>query len=228
MLQTDKETIPVHLGPASYIDKQTPRIETSDTITVIGSRVTVDGKPAIVAAQIKKGNEVLKLPRRQRRSRLVAVRRRGRAVINIRNIAIFTRSIWRANLESRSLPDSMELIMSWRNRRWLWPRREWNLCRPYRRCALCLRRSHARWRIRDAWPCSVSLSQSNISFAVKSIAIGLTLYWPEYFGAEPWVGSKTAYLSPRFALGAKPSPPTRPAHKSLTMSPNMFSATSTE
>lgn len=61
MLQTDKETIPVHLGPASYIDKQTPRIETSDTITVIGSRVTVDGKPAIVAAQIKKGNEVLKL-----------------------------------------------------------------------------------------------------------------------------------------------------------------------
>ncbi len=61
MLQADKETIPVHLGPASYIDKQTPRIETNDTITVIGSRVTVDGKPAIVAAQVKKGNEVLKL-----------------------------------------------------------------------------------------------------------------------------------------------------------------------
>ena len=61
MLQTDKETIPVHLGPAWYIEKQTPRIETGDTITVIGSRVTVDGKPAIVAAQIKKGNEVLKL-----------------------------------------------------------------------------------------------------------------------------------------------------------------------
>ncbi len=61
MLQTDKETIPVHLGPAWYIDKQTPHIETNDTISVIGSRVTMDGKPAIVAAQIKKGNEVLKL-----------------------------------------------------------------------------------------------------------------------------------------------------------------------
>src|SRR5437867_9006669 len=36
---------------------------------------------------------------------------------------------------------------------------------------------------------SFSLSQSSISFAVKSIAIGLTLYWPAYFGAEPCVGS---------------------------------------
>ena len=60
-LQTDKETIAVHLGPSWYIDKQTPKIETNDTITVTGSRVTVDGKPAIIAAQVKKGNEILKL-----------------------------------------------------------------------------------------------------------------------------------------------------------------------
>jgi hypothetical protein len=61
MLQTDKETISVHLGPSWYIDKQTPKIEANDTITVTGSRVTVDGKPAIIAAQVKKGNELLKL-----------------------------------------------------------------------------------------------------------------------------------------------------------------------
>jgi hypothetical protein len=61
MLQTDKETISVHLGPSWYIDKQTPKVEANDTITVTGSRVTVDGKPAIIAAQVKKGNEVLKL-----------------------------------------------------------------------------------------------------------------------------------------------------------------------
>ena len=61
MLQTDKETIAVHLGPSWYIDKQTPKIETNGTITVTGSRVTVDGKPAIIAAQVKKGNEILKL-----------------------------------------------------------------------------------------------------------------------------------------------------------------------
>ena len=60
-LQTEKETISVHLGPAWYIDKQTPKIEANDTITVIGSRVTIDGKPAIIAAQVKKGNEILKL-----------------------------------------------------------------------------------------------------------------------------------------------------------------------
>jgi hypothetical protein len=61
MLQTDKETISVHLGPSWYVDKQTPKIEANDTITVTGSRVTIDGKPAIIAAQVKKGNEVLKL-----------------------------------------------------------------------------------------------------------------------------------------------------------------------
>ncbi|MGZ5544981.1 MAG: DNA-binding protein [Limisphaerales bacterium] len=60
-LQTDKETIAVHLGPAWYIDNQTPKIEANNTITVTGSRVTIDGKPAIIAAQVKKGNEILKL-----------------------------------------------------------------------------------------------------------------------------------------------------------------------
>jgi hypothetical protein len=60
-LQTNKETVAVHLGPAWYIDKQTPKIEANDAITVTGSRVTIDGKPAIIAAPIKKGDDVLKL-----------------------------------------------------------------------------------------------------------------------------------------------------------------------
>src|SRR6266446_7462261 len=47
MLQTQKETIAVQLGPGWYIDKQTPRIEANDTITVTGSRVTIDGRSAI-------------------------------------------------------------------------------------------------------------------------------------------------------------------------------------
>lgn len=61
MLKTDKESIPVHLGPASYVEKQTPRIEAKDSVEVTGSRITLDGKPAIVAAKVKKGNEVLTL-----------------------------------------------------------------------------------------------------------------------------------------------------------------------
>jgi hypothetical protein len=61
MLQTAKETIPVHLGPAWYIDKQTPKIEANDTITVTGSRVMVGGKAVIIAAEVKKGDQILKL-----------------------------------------------------------------------------------------------------------------------------------------------------------------------
>ena len=61
MLQTDNETIAVHLCPSWYIDKQTPKIETNDTITVTGSRVTINEKPTIIAAQVEKGNETLKL-----------------------------------------------------------------------------------------------------------------------------------------------------------------------
>ena len=61
MLQTGKETIAVQLGPAWYIDKQMPRIQANDTINVTGSRVTMDGRLIIVAADVTKGNELLKL-----------------------------------------------------------------------------------------------------------------------------------------------------------------------
>src|SRR5216684_6837076 len=37
---------------------------------------------------------------------------------------------------------------------------------------------------------SVSLSQSSISLAVRSMAMGLTLYWPAYFGADPCVNAE--------------------------------------
>ncbi len=61
MLQTEKETIEVHLGPAGYLEKQALQIAANDTITVTGSRFMLGGKPAIIAGQIKKGDEVLKL-----------------------------------------------------------------------------------------------------------------------------------------------------------------------
>jgi hypothetical protein len=61
VLKTHRETIPVHLGPASYVEQQTPRIEAKDSVEVTGSRVTLEGKPAIIAARVKKGDQVLKL-----------------------------------------------------------------------------------------------------------------------------------------------------------------------
>ena len=61
VIKTEKETISVHLGPEWYIDNQDGRIEPKDTIEVKGSRITFDGKPAIVAAEVKRGDEVLVL-----------------------------------------------------------------------------------------------------------------------------------------------------------------------
>jgi hypothetical protein len=51
----------VHLGPAFYLENQDVKIEPKDKVEVKGSRVTFGGKPAIIAAEVKKGDEVLKL-----------------------------------------------------------------------------------------------------------------------------------------------------------------------
>ena len=60
-LKTDKETISVHLGPAWYIERLDAQIEKGNKIEVKGSRVTAAGKPAIIAAEVKKGDALLKL-----------------------------------------------------------------------------------------------------------------------------------------------------------------------
>ncbi|HJV36417.1 DNA-binding protein [Geomonas sp.] len=60
-LQTQKETVSVHLGPAWYLDRQDTRIEKGDEVEVTGSRVTVGGKPALIASEVKKNDQVLKL-----------------------------------------------------------------------------------------------------------------------------------------------------------------------
>ena len=60
-LKTDKETIDVHVGPVWYIEHQDTKIAPQDKIEVKGSRITYQGKPAIIAAEIHKGDEVLML-----------------------------------------------------------------------------------------------------------------------------------------------------------------------
>jgi hypothetical protein len=61
LLKTDKETVSVHLGPAWYIERLDTGIERGDKMEVRGSRITFDGKPAIIAAEIKKDNKTLVL-----------------------------------------------------------------------------------------------------------------------------------------------------------------------
>ncbi|MEQ8253869.1 MAG: DNA-binding protein [Smithellaceae bacterium] len=61
MVKTQKETVSVHLGPGWYIDNQDIKIVPKDKVEIKGSRITFQGKPAIIAAEVKKGNEILKL-----------------------------------------------------------------------------------------------------------------------------------------------------------------------
>jgi hypothetical protein len=60
-LKTEKETLPVHLGPSWYIENQDLQIEPGDKIEVKGSRIAFEGKPAIVAAEVRRGDDLLKL-----------------------------------------------------------------------------------------------------------------------------------------------------------------------
>jgi hypothetical protein len=60
-LKTDKEAIPVHLGPSWYMEKQGMAFAPGDKVEVTGSRITYEGQPAIIAAEVKKGEQVLKL-----------------------------------------------------------------------------------------------------------------------------------------------------------------------
>jgi len=60
-LEVGTAPLEVHLGPARYLAKQPLQIAPNDSITVTGSRVMLDGKPALIAAEVKKGDQVMKL-----------------------------------------------------------------------------------------------------------------------------------------------------------------------
>lgn len=60
-LKTDKETIPVHLGPNWYVDQQEVKLATGDKVEVTGSRIMYQGKPTLIAGQVKKDGKTLQL-----------------------------------------------------------------------------------------------------------------------------------------------------------------------
>jgi len=61
VVKTDKGDVSVHLGPQWYLENQDVKIEPKDRVEIKGSRITVQGKPALIAAEVKKGDEVLRL-----------------------------------------------------------------------------------------------------------------------------------------------------------------------
>lgn len=61
MVRTDKEAFSVHLDPGWYIENQDIKIEPKDAVEVRGSRISSKGKPAIIAAEVKKGHKTLRV-----------------------------------------------------------------------------------------------------------------------------------------------------------------------
>lgn len=61
ILKTSTDTLDVHVGPTSYLDGQQFSFTKGDQVEVIGSKIKVDGKDALLAREIKKDGKVLKL-----------------------------------------------------------------------------------------------------------------------------------------------------------------------
>ncbi|MHB8066666.1 MAG: DNA-binding protein [Desulfobaccales bacterium] len=60
-LKTDKETMPVILGPAWYVEQEHFAVAAKDQVEVKGSRLSIQGRPTLIAQEVKKSDKVLKL-----------------------------------------------------------------------------------------------------------------------------------------------------------------------
>jgi len=61
LVKTDNEIVSVHLGPKWYIDNQDMEVVPKNKVEIKGSRITYQGKPAFIAAEIITENEILVL-----------------------------------------------------------------------------------------------------------------------------------------------------------------------
>jgi hypothetical protein len=60
-IRSDSDSVSVHLGPAWFIENQETSIAAGDQVEVRGSRVDYEGEPAVIAAEVRKGEDVLML-----------------------------------------------------------------------------------------------------------------------------------------------------------------------
>ena len=51
----------MHLGPSWYIARQHLKLAPDEMIEVTGSRVTYEGQPIVIAAEIRKGHQSMML-----------------------------------------------------------------------------------------------------------------------------------------------------------------------
>jgi len=60
-VQTEKETVIVHIGPTWYLERLDAKIVKGDKVEVKGVRSTLAGKQIVLAAEVKKGDKTLVL-----------------------------------------------------------------------------------------------------------------------------------------------------------------------
>lgn len=61
LLKTAAGNVSVHLGPSWYIARQHLKLAPDEMIEVTGSRVTYEGQPIVIAAEIRKGHQSMML-----------------------------------------------------------------------------------------------------------------------------------------------------------------------
>ena len=61
LVKTDKEELSVHLGPGWFIENQDTKINEGDEVEITGSKVTFQGKPALLQPSSKKAMRLLSL-----------------------------------------------------------------------------------------------------------------------------------------------------------------------
>jgi hypothetical protein len=61
ILKTDKETLEVHLGPTTFLEKEKFTFAKGDQIEVTGSKVKIGATDALLAREVKKGDKTLTL-----------------------------------------------------------------------------------------------------------------------------------------------------------------------
>jgi hypothetical protein len=59
-LKTKQEKLTVVLGPNWYLAKQDWKINLLDRLVVTGSRFNLEGRPALIAQEVKKGEQIMK------------------------------------------------------------------------------------------------------------------------------------------------------------------------
>ena len=61
-IKTDRgEEMVVHLGPEWFVDNQEQLFKANEQVEVTGSRIDLDGKPVILAVEVKRGSDTLRL-----------------------------------------------------------------------------------------------------------------------------------------------------------------------